>query len=163
MLWLLSFPGVQLLLLMWVLPLIYTAFATLRSNMSDLVKALVIVLLFVSCYCTVNISQNWIGTPSITDGEEIGMLDGVANFEANNKHMMAIMVTTKTGPFMFAIPYEAGLEKDLMSSMKRRYVTGQLTMLRKRSKSSMEGGGLGQAELYDFTDQFLTPKPDPTR
>lgn len=187
MLWLLSFPGVQLLILMWVLQLVYTAFATLRSNMHDLVKGLVIVLLFVSCYFTVNISQNWIGTPSFTDDEVIGKLDGFDQFTAEGKQMIAVMVTTKTGPFMFVVPYDPQTEKDLNQSMQRKSKTGQPTMVRKRSKKQLEvakgegdqagrpgqqgpesggrqGGGQStdrQMEFYDFTEQLLVPKHAP--
>ena len=138
MFWLISYPGVQLLILMWVLQLVFTAFATLRSTMHDLTKGLVIILLFVSCYYTVDISKNWLGTPSFTDDEVIGVLDGYDQFTAEGKQMIAVMVTSKTGPFMFAIPYDPKTEKDLSQSMQRKSTTGKPTMVRKRSKKQLE-------------------------
>ena len=189
MFWLISYPGVQLLILMWVLQLVFTAFATLRSKMHDLTKGLVIILLFVSCYYTVDISKNWLGTPSFTDDEVIGVLDGYDQFTAEGKQMIAVMVTSKTGPFMFAIPYDPKTEKDLSQSMQRKSTTGKPTMVRKRSKKQLEvakgeageqedqngqgntpgggrhGGGGGRSdspmEFYDFTDQLLVPKNAP--
>jgi hypothetical protein len=191
MFWLISFPGVQLLIVMWVLQLMYTAYATVKSTTNHHIKSLVIILLFVSCYLTIYISKNWLGTPSFTDDEVIGTLNGFDQFMYEGKTELAIMITTKNGPFMFAIPFDSQSEKDLQSSINREATTGKPTIVRKRSTKQQsymakldpsyendehieqqgpEGTmktpgsskrGGGQLEFYDFTDQMLKLKHQP--
>ena len=184
MFWILQYPAVQLLLVLWILQLIYTAYATMTGKFDDRIKPFIIILLFVTMYSTVDISKNWLGTPSFTDSEVVGILDGYDKITVDNKPMFAIMATTKSGPFMFVIPYEKQTEKDLGDSMKKRADTGKQTMIRKRSSKQLElakegqdgkpgkgkPGGKGgptsgfdssETEFYDFTDQLLIPKHDP--
>lgn len=188
MFWLISYSGVQLLIFMWLAQVVYTAYVTMKGNVNNLIKVIVIILLFVSCYFTIDVSKNWIGTPSFTEDEVIGTLSGYDQFIVEGKHMLAIMITTKSGPFMFAVQYNPKLEKELNTSMQRRSATGKPTLIRKRSAQQIEiaksalgdqsskqesnvnkahqgdGGDSpdGEMEFYDFTDQLLTPKSTST-
>lgn len=181
MFWLLSFPQIQFLILLWVLQLIYTAYATATSNINFYIKPVVIISLFVLCYFTIDISKNWVGTPSFTDDEIVGTLSGFDQFTYEGKEQLVIMVSTKTGPFMFSIPYDADTEKSLNKSMAQKITTGKPTIIRKlavgqlidssakdtdnQSENSHDrhghgdgSGGNGPMEFYDFTDQYLVPK-----
>jgi len=183
MMWIIQHSSIQLLLALWIIQLIYTAYATVKTKLHDGIKAGVIILLFAITYITVDVSKNWLGTPSFTDDEVVGILDGFDKFTVENKPMFAIMATTKTGPFMFVIPWEPKTETDLKASMNRRATTGQQTVIRKKASNQIDVGkstsggkpgtgklggkggpesgfDSGETELYDFTDQVLIPKAD---
>jgi hypothetical protein len=182
MFWIIQYSGVQLLIALWLLQLLYAAYATVKGRFDDRFKPFIIILLFVSMYCTIDISQFWLGTPSFTNDEVVGILDGYDKITVEGKPMMSVMVTTKTGPFMFVVPYNSKTDDDLRSSMAKKADSGIQTMIRKRSskqldllksgntgkegnKGTSNGGaassiGDGQMEFYDFTDQLLQPKHD---
>lgn len=183
MFWIIQYPGIQLLLVLWIIQLIYTAYATITCKFNELIKSFLIILLFVTMYYTVNISGNWLGYPSFTDDEVVGTLDGYDKMTVRDKTMIAVMVTTKDGPFMFVIPYSPKSEKDLSTSMHKKVTTGKPTLVRKRAAKQLElerddeakegklsnvpgkgnsgplsGLDSGEMEFYDFTEQLLVPK-----
>ena len=183
MFWIIQYPSIQILLTLWIIQLIYTAYATINGKINESLKAFLIVLLFVTMYSTVTISNTWLGFPSFTDDEVVGTLDGYDKMAVEGKTMLAVMVTTKTGPFMFVIPYNPKVEKDLSTSMNKKVTTGKPTVIRKKSSAQLElekdkeeqdakagnKAGLGKGgpqsgfdssemEFYDFTDQLLLPK-----
>ena len=127
MLWIIQYPSIQILFIFWIVQLLYAGYATTTIKVNDFIKSLIIISLFIITYYTVELSKNWLGTPSFTDDEVVGTLDGYDKFIVNGKEMFSIMVTTKTGPFMFVMPYSPQIEKDLSESMAKKSTEGAQT------------------------------------
>jgi hypothetical protein len=178
MLWLLQYHSVQFLIVIWLIQVIYTAYATLQARFDHRIKSFIIVLLFITSYYSIIMSGSFLGTPNFSDDEVQGLLDGFDIFTHDGVKEFAVMVTTDKGPLLITLPFDIKGEANLDQAMNRRALTGMPTMIRKRSKRQMaalkarDGVDVdkaefdnGQVELFDFTDQVLTAKtPDsPTR
>jgi hypothetical protein len=169
MLWLLQFRSVQFLIILWVLQVIYTAYATLQANINHKIKSIVIVLLFVTSYYTIIMSGVFLGTPNFSDDEQLGRLDGFDVITHQGVKEFAIMITTDTGPLLITMPFDNKAEASLDKAMNQFYSTGRPTMIRKRSpKQTKQAKDVpnadktefdnGTVEMFDFTDQVLTAK-----
>jgi len=172
MLWLLSLHEVQFLLAIWLIQLMYAAVVTVGCKWNWKSKAIAIPILFAACYQTIMVSNSLLGTPKFTNDEITGTLAGYAEFKNGDQKELAVLLITKTGPIMFAVPYDPKSETDLRQAMNQLATTGKPTLVRKKSnnqlqnakqtnKNGKEGQGnqvSGNLELYDFTDQLLVPK-----
>jgi hypothetical protein len=179
MLWLLHFHSIQILIVLWILQLIYTAYATLAGKIHHVVKSFVIVLLFATSYYSIIMSGKFLGTPNFSDEEQQGILNGFSTFIHDDIREFAVFITTSDGPLLITLPYTTKLEAKLDEAMKQLSNTGRPTMIRKRSPGQMsklkkpgskdgkESGDNaefdnGQTEMFDFTDQVLAAKPPVT-
>lgn len=185
MLWLLDIPAIELLLALWIALMIYAAIATIFLKINYLYKIIIIPVIFIVAYQSVIVSEILVGTPSYSENETQGNLGGYVIFEKNGQKQIAVLLSTKQGPMLYALPYDPDTEKNLSQAMSKLTQKGIPTLIRKKGKLSVEasqgqngeesadgdsqgkgtnkkvgkfGNQSGPLEFYDFVDQYLIPK-----
>lgn len=183
MLWMLDISQIELLLGLWISLMIYAAIATIFLRLNFFIKLVVIPCIFIVAYQSMLVSEILVGHPSYSEKETQGILNGYVVFEKNGAKIIAVLLNTKDGPMLYAVPYDPEMEKNLSQAMTKLTQQGVPTLVRKKGKLSLEQGqGEGQEgqegettegqgepgkfgnqtdgplEFYDFMDQYLVPK-----
>lgn len=190
MLWMLEIPQVELLLGLWISLMVYAAIATIFIRVNFLIKILIIPIIFIVAYQSLIVSDILPGNPSYSQEEDQGTLNGYVVFEKNNKKLIAVLLNTRQGPMLYAVPYDPEMEKNLSQAMNKLTQQGIPTLVRKKGKLSVQEGQQadgqdgeasdsgqqgkhgkagkfgnqteGPLEFYDFVEQYLVPKnPSP--
>lgn len=187
MFWYFSTLSVQILALMWISLMLYSAWVTIYSTINSWLKIIAIPLIFFVGYHMIDISHHMLGTPRFTDEEIQGQLNGYTVFQKDGEKHIAILLTTKEGPRTYAVPYNPSDEKNLSQAMNKLINKGVPTIIRKsdgkleatqgegegdNEDASRKNGKIGASgkpgkkdgtnsnglEFYEFTEQYLVPK-----
>lgn len=187
----LEIQQIELLLGLWITLMVYAAIITIFVKIKFLFKALVIPFIFIIAYQGLIVSEILPGNPSYSEKESQGTLNGYVVFEKNSKKLIAVLLNTKQGPMLYAVPYDPEMEKNLSQAMNKLTQQGIPTLVRKKGKLSIQDGREsngqdgeqgsetaqqgktgksgkfgnqteGPLEFYDFVEQYLVPKnPSP--